>query len=316
MATSQAHYYDDLTQKLRELIRQRFRTLLFENGTLVPTDTDLEPGVREISEDILTGVGEAALLAPGSSDIPLVQVSMTEDRYPVVMAVSAYSIEWQERRAFERSGVPIRTERINFARRAIAEALNKFGAYGNIALSIRGLLNNANVTLDNNSFNPNTATFAEWVTFVIDAVLRLGIDSDMVTYATDVLLSPRMYAKSQQVSNPDNPAISVLQAVRDRLRDEENISQVRFRAVPECSSARLEANGVQSGGTNKDRILVYNLDPMCVQRQIEQEIAAFLPQEYVQVKGTTQFFPMFSCASATKVRELPSIRYIDVAKVA
>lgn len=314
MATSVVHFYDELTQYLEDTIEMRFRELMFDNGVLVPTTTNLEPGVREVAEDVMTGVGEASLLAPGAGDIPIVQISMTQDRYPVVMAASAYAVEFQEERAFRRTGKNVREGRATFVRRAISERLNRFTAYGDPGINARGLVNNANVTVDNNSFNPNTADFATFVNFLIDVVLRLGLDSDEITFSTDVLMSPRMHNKAQQVTSPDNPEVSVMQAVRNRLRDEEGVAEVRFVKVPEVSSAKLEKYGVMAGGTNKDRLVVYNKDPMYVNRQIESVAPQMFPEEYIRSEGVMRYFPMFSCATATKVRELPSIRYIDTTR--
>lgn len=306
MAVSSTHFYYELTQKLQDVVTQRFRDLPFENGTIVPTTTDLDPGVREVAEDVMTGVGEATLLAPGASDIPLVQVNVTEDRYPVVMAVSAYSLEFQEQRSLEYSRKPVREERLRFARRAIAERINRFAAYGDTAIATRGFLNNANISVDNNSFATN-ATFDVWVAFLMDVILRVGLDSDQVTQTTDVLMSPRMYAAAQKVTattGGTNVEKSALQAVRERLIGNDGVPSVNFWPVPECASARLEKYGVQSAATNRDRIVVYNREPMTCARQIEAAIAQLMPEEYVQTKGTTRYYPLFSCASATKIRDL------------
>jgi len=305
-------FRDELRKSLDRTITQRFRELPFENGTDIPTDTMLEPGVKTLSVDVLSGYGEATLRANGSNDANLVQINMTRDEYPVVMSTACYAIDFDESRAAEYTGKTnlIRDQKTLFTRRAIAERLNRFAAFGEPVLNVRGMVNNSFVTVDNNSFNPNTATFDQCVAFFMDVVLRISNDSMQVSQATHLRISQRMYSVLMQKVSTENPAISVITALISRFASDSGFSSLNI-------APRVELNGalmLRFGGAadaSKDRMVIAKVDPLSISRSIEQSIADIYPPEFFETRNGKMFMPMFSCASATAIHEPASFRYID-----
>lgn len=81
-----------------------------------------------------------------------------------------------------------------------------------------------------------------------------------------------------------------------------------------CDSANLERFGLQAGGTNKDRITWYTLDPEIVERHIE--LPQLMPADWQYVKDGRRVFPMFSCTTPTIINYPGAFRYTDHVKVA
>jgi hypothetical protein len=315
VAATVHNIYGELEQRLNKTLTQRFPELTFANGVDIPTTTDLEAGADAVSVDVVTGYGQAGLLGAESSDIPLVQVNVGKDLAPVVMAVAGYAVGFKTDRAYSFSGKSaIVTDRsVLMVRRAIDERLHFYAAYGDPGLGTRGLINSANVTPTTPAFNPNTADFATWVSFLMDLILGMGMSTNGLTIPTDVLIPPNMMRRAAGVANAGGD-MNVLSTVRERLDAIDGYQQVAIRSRPEVSSAMLFAKGVR-GSDTLDRIVIYRKDPMAVARQVESTLAQLMPQKYVFADPKASVvYPMFSCATATQIYETNSISYIDVAK--
>lgn len=319
MATSQLWQY--LAEKLEIRTNYRFPAYPFENGTLIPTAGDLPPGKDEVGAIFMGGnVGEEAiLLSPGAADIPLTPVSMTTDKFPVVMAAKGYSINWQEARALTQLNLEnlIETRKIDIVRSEIAKRLNRFAAIGEPVLGYTGLYNNPNVSVVNSSFNPNTATYSEWLTFLIDTILSAGVsaDGETVLEPTTVLLSQRMRVLASRIMNPLNGNVSALDAASTQLGIPISSTGTYFVRSPFSASDTLERYRVFPPGTNKDRIIVYTKDEAVLGRRIESSVAQLVDEAFLApTQGLTRVFPMFSCASATMIYDPAGIKYIDVVK--
>ena len=307
--------WGELEQRLNKTITQRFPEMTFFNGVDIPTTFDLEPGAQSVSVDVVTGYGTAGLLGQESSDIPLVQVNLTKDQFPVVMAVAGYAMGFKSERSYNFSGkADLITDRsVLLVRRAIDERLNWFAAYGDPAIGARGFYNNAQVTVDNNAFNPNTATYSDWITFVLDQVLGIGTASFGTVVPTDILMSRNAIKRAAMVTDPQNANVSALMAIRDRLAAIDGYQNITIRSRPESDASMLTARAVPGITPTKDRIVVYRKDPMAQSRQMEASLAELMPEKYVFADPKANvIYPMFSCASATAVHELNAMKYVDI----
>jgi hypothetical protein len=233
------------------------------------------------------------------------------------MAVAGYALGFQAERSYSYSGKSsLITERsVLMVRRAIDERLHYFAAYGEPAVGSTGFYNNAAITPVSSSFNPNTATYSDWISFVLDGVLGIGLGSYNTIIPDEILFSRNMIKRAMAATDTYNANVSAMVAIRDRLNALDGYENVRIRSRPESDSATLEAKGVMASGTNKDRVVVYKKDPMTLARQMESSIAQMMPSKYAFSGGDGRIvYPMFSCASATQIYETNAISYIDVTK--
>jgi hypothetical protein len=308
-------FVEDLRLSLNRVLEVPLEGLPFYDGTDIPVTFDLPPGVQTVSIDFFRAVGEAALIAPGASDIPLVHVAATRDDIPVVAAVSSYETDFFGERAntFAGKETLVQDRRVKAVLRVIAEKIHKFAAVGEPQLGVRGLLNNAQVTLTNSAFNGNTATFNDFVTFFMDIILTPIFSSNRVAMVDSIRISPNLMRKLITSIHPTDANTTALETINKRLAAlSRNVSIIER---PECASSYLEANGVQAVGANLDRVLVFYNNEDVLARQMEDAVAQPFPDEYAVVKGTKRFFPMFAVTSATQIYNLDSLTYITHARV-
>jgi len=307
--------YRDLEQRLPGLLAPKRRELPFESGMLVPTMPDLAPGSYEVVKTVISDVGNATILGDGAFDFPVVDASASEDRYRNLMAVAGFTIGFQTSRheAYSASIDTLRLRQYDVKMqtciRAIQEKRNRIAAFGDTAIGATGLLNNANVTPDNNSFNPYTATADDLIDFFIAQVEVFYTASNNVFFPTTALVSDALYFKLVRSRVPDGNM-----TVKDHIENALKEGGVTFKIekVKEAGFAQLEANGIQSPGTNKDRIVLYPLDPEVVERHVE--MIQLAPVQYLQVQGLNTLYPMFGCMTPTIINYTNAVEYIDVVK--
>lgn len=311
------YLYRDLEQRLPQFLMPRRREMPFEAGAIVPTFADLQPGSYEVVKTIISDIGDAKIIGEGAFDFPLVDASASEDRYRVLMCAAGFTVSlFSERHeAFAENKGMLRARqydvKLQTCIRAIQEKRNRIAAYGDVSVGATGLLNNPNVTVDNNSFNPYAArtTPTEMADFFISLVKDFHANSNNVFYPTTALISSNLYFRMISLVMPAT-SITVKDHVAKALSDED--IKFTFRKVKECESAFLEAAGVQAPATNKDRICLYTLDPEVVERHIENIQLA--PPKYLQVQGLNVLYPMFGCTTPTIVNYSNALQYIDISK--
>lgn len=315
VASGGTHLYRDLEQKLPGILTPRYRELPFEAGRVVPTMVDLQAGAYEVVRRIYDEFGTAKVLADGAYDIPLVDLSSSEDRYRILMIAAAFSIGFQEERHANFAGRSLNTDKMKVASRAIQEKRNRIAAFGDTATGITGFLNNANVTLNNSSFDPyaGTTTADDLADFLIQQIEELHTASNNVFYPTAAAVSTSLYFRMVRMRMPDTQT-TVLNYIIAALKEQGVDIVFQILKLKECESSLLEANGVQAGSTNKDRVVLYPLDPEVIERHVE--MIKLAPPEYIERRDMKTIYPMFGCVTPVIVNYPAALRYIDVAKAA
>jgi hypothetical protein len=253
-----------LEQRLPKVYEKRYPALKFSNGLLLPATAELEAGADSVVEEIMETIGEVGeSSADQIDDIPLADASVTEFKYPVMVKPIAIRYSVRELQAAMKGNRNIRGMREMAARRAIEESSNKVSAYGDKKTSSVGLLNDPNVPVNNSSFNPYTATQDDLIDFLTGEVTKI-IDSTKMTEEPDTMLVPvKLHELITNKRIPDSP----LTVKKFILENNPYIKDI----VPctELAASELEANGVETSGTNKDSIMIYPRNPEIVQRIFE-----------------------------------------------
>ncbi|MGD1908162.1 MAG: major capsid family protein [Leptolyngbyaceae cyanobacterium] len=309
-----------LEQLLPGVLSKRYRNLYFD-GIVCPTLPDIEVGASELVLENIQEVGEATVLADKATDIPVVDVKAGEDRFRVMMIAAAMGWSFQEMQALEKSGDAsrINDRKMRAVYRAIKEKANKIAAYGDPARGFKGMLNHGGITPDNSSFNPYTSTPDELAEFFIEEVGKVVDAVEGADIPGDVLVSLNLKTRLASTRMTDG-GVSVLRYILDNA---DYITSIT--GVPECGFARLEANGVLTAGTNKDRIMLYPMervpadadpDNLPSPEVVERHIAplAQAPEEYWERRDMRTIVPMYECVSQTFINYPGSCRYIDVVK--
>ncbi|MEO4053381.1 DUF2184 domain-containing protein [Solibacillus sp. CAU 1738] len=101
--------------------------------------TDIPVGAKTYSYDVLTRSGVAKILAPGATDVPLVDADLTEETVKIYSIAAAFNITVQEVREAQMAGRPIDVTKADTVRRAIAEKENQIAFSGDKTHVIKGL---------------------------------------------------------------------------------------------------------------------------------------------------------------------------------
>lgn len=136
---------EQLEQVQAEVVTQDFPERIIINGDWIPVSTELNPGAETYSYKIMTAVGEAAILANGGDDIPLVS-AFCEKRIGIIRTVAdgyEYTIEDIESAQFTNMNLDATMGQI--ARDVIETKLDQLGFDGDSAFGLLGILNHPNV---------------------------------------------------------------------------------------------------------------------------------------------------------------------------
>lgn len=101
--------------------------------------TDIPAGAKTYSYDVMTRSGAAKILAPGATDVPLVDADLTEETVKIYSIAAAFNISVQEVREAQMAGRPIEVTKADTVRKAIAEKENKIAFTGDKEHGIKGL---------------------------------------------------------------------------------------------------------------------------------------------------------------------------------
>jgi len=318
----------DAEQLLPGVLRKRYRPLKFVNNEfqIIPNIPDLEAGTPEVVREVEEEEGpEAVIVADNAADIPAGDEGLSEDRYRTFCIMYAVSYTMQHMRAFEKAGKFDQSlqRKMLKANRKIEEKDNQLAAYGSAAFNVKGFLNNASVTLENSNtidFYDATTTGKTMYEFILDTLGTIQDSTDETENPNNLLIPPLLMTQWTQTTVSNNADKSVYQYLL-----ENGIGSIQ--TAPECKSAKLEANGVQSGGTNKDRIVFYPREQQVglidtettgdivfevIERHIEPLQMA--PEDYHETRKLKYIAPMFKCVTPTIINYPDAMYYTDLAK--
>lgn len=327
MPTGGVSLYRQLQQRLPKVLKRRLRTVHFHNGDLIPNFTDLQPGMRTLIQEQVLEFGEAKLMAPEAQDIPLVEVQASESEYRVVMPVAGFSVSFAETLAQQAMAtnsystqIESRRTKMDGARRVIEERCNSFAAFGDLGLGITGMLNNADVVLNNSSFDPfsSSTTADDLVDWFLGEVGDIVADTNNVEHPSLACVSTELSNLMERRRMPDSSDTVKSFILRTQKERSQRVPGgiTDIIGLQECRSSNLEKNGVQASNTNKDRIVLYSIDPENLERHIMSGLINMFPEDWVVNRGTRKVYPMYSCVSQTMINFPGSMRYLDHAKAA
>jgi hypothetical protein len=293
-----------------------YRDLLFENGTIVPTDPGLRAGKDSVYELLMEEIGVADYISDTSKAINVVDVKSSLDQYPIhAIAIAYKQTFFNERTNQANDDIPANqiTARKQFAaKRAIAERANLYAAYGDVNLSVTGFVNNANVTIEDNNDNLYGLSPSELYDYFVNLQFNAEVGANYTLVGDCLAVPPQVY-NWLEVSKL-NETLSVLEALLRPIGAGNPAPFAQINKAKELVYSQLEANGVETGGTNKDRIVLYPFDADVQYRMIEP--TQMMPQEWWSAAGGVREIPMFMCMTPAIVSQPLSMRYVKIAKKA
>lgn len=312
--------YRRLQQKKNEVLRKRRRGLDFVGSAWVPTKMDIQPGARTLIQEQVEGYGEAILQSPDASDFRLINIDAGENEFRIFMSAAGYPITWGETNAqsfAQRNGQQyvISDEKMRVTQRAIFEQVNQLISFGSTSHGVTGVLNNASVTLTDDTFDPFNANstpeqISEW--FLGEAGSMLTA-SNNVEYPTTAKIGTDLFVlfTTKKMTDGDETIMShILRTQREAATaNRPTISNIELSY--ECQSAVLEANGAQSGGTNKDRIWFYTNDDEILCKHMLSGAIQLFSEDWMGQEAGKKIYPMYTLVSQAIINYPGAMRYLD-----
>ena len=160
--------------------------------------SDIPAGAETYSYDVITRSGAAKILAPGASDVPLVDADLERHTVDIYSIAAAFNISVQEVRQAQMSGRPIEVTKADTVRKAIAQKENQIAFSGEEKYKIKGITNATGVQVyavpqgEKGSTSWAEKTGEEIVNDIIDAKGKVdklpGHEADTLLLTTDAKL--------------------------------------------------------------------------------------------------------------------------------
>lgn len=299
-----------LEWKLPEVLRKKFPELYFDNGMYCPQSPDLPDGASYISVETIRHLGQAALMSGVAQDIPVATIDVGQETYKAAYIVGKVEYSDPEIRAakFAQSNGQIVTdfqeERLIALRRMIDIKSHELCAFGAPSTGLLGFLNHPEVPLSQSStyrmYAPN-ATAQNIIDFITSEIHSLWSETNFVESPNVLLVPPTLWkviTSTYRTAQTDKTVKDALMQINPSL---EVIAPIR-----ELASETLEAKQVHTVGTNKDRMMIYNLSPDNVKRHFNP-----LHLMQPQLDGMLHGVIGYKGVSSVRFSYPKSARYVD-----
>lgn len=127
------------------VVEQDFPERLIISGDFIPVSYELPAGAETYSYRIMTAVGEAAILANGADDIPLVSAFVEKRTGEIKTIVDAYSYTVEDIEAAQFANMNLDASMGTIAREVMEAKADQLGYDGDSNHNLLGLLNHPNV---------------------------------------------------------------------------------------------------------------------------------------------------------------------------
>ena len=128
-------------QTLADLFRHEYPEAKFTRGGLIAIDQSLHPGTEEYGYNELEAVGEAKLISPSATDIPLATIKTGRTKHTVQSGAIGFTWDRQEIRAADlQNQYSLAQEKGAAAREALDQLLDRLIPFGDADAELLGLL--------------------------------------------------------------------------------------------------------------------------------------------------------------------------------
>lgn len=289
-----------LEQKLPGILMRKYPGLPFANGQFLPATADLGIGAQTLTREVMESFGEAVIYSNSTSDLPTVTTTIDERGYRALTWVAGVKWSYDELEKASFSGADVVSRRTSFIPRVFDEALQKFILVGSAKHGITGFFNNPQVPSVDSTFDPNTATAAEFMEFVYQILSAVPDRTNLVGGTAVILMPERMRQRMAQLFL-DGTSVSVLEKVLEVYGARTGGTLRQIVAINEMKASVLEDYGLYPAGTNKDLIMLAPVDINACSRKfnarrplpLEGPVDTVYKQYYLQSSSEPMFdFPL------------------------
>ena len=248
---------------------------------LVPTKMDLPFGFKDETFEYSDSVAEAQIATGNNTDIPFADTYMVEETEKIIKIRKGYRYtqeEWDallQASKFQAYGrnANISTQRQAAAVKGIRTKDHLIGMFGAAAHGVQGFYNSTEVDVyDETVFNPYNAAsdgqaLLDWY---VDTLVGTIEDNTNLTEQPNIIVQPKRLTRKLVKTQIENGAgegngITAMDLIVEAMK--QIGAPITIVSRNESRSDFLEEYGVQTPGTNKDRLVVYCRDIDCLNRR-------------------------------------------------
>lgn len=255
-----------VTVTMMELFRHEFPATKWMNGGLINHGTNVDEGASEYAYLESLGVGEAEIVAPNASDLPLVDVQGRNNLREIQTVAEAITYSTQDLRAARLQGVfDIAQEKAANAREAMDRKLERLIRVGSEKHGLFGVTNHPGIVVQNAATGLwQAATAAQIVSDFTAAAKSIMDDTDAVEVPNTALFDVATWTRIKTLQNSLASDITVLQFLQS--------------AFPEITRWDWEPGLKDAGAAGGPVVLVYDNNPR-KQRAVFPMMMQALPPE-------------------------------------
>jgi len=302
----------ELNRVWGSVLEKRRPAMWGQDGVLIPTSYDLQVGDRNLIEQVVETVGEAVIMDNATDDIPVADFAMSSSTLKTFRMVSSLTYDIFDLATEAAAGKSLNTLRLSALAHTFAEKAHKIALFGSSKHNVKGFLNNANVTVVNASSydaDGSGVTADDHIAFISTQIGKIMADSNLTEGASTILVPAKLYS-IWLTSRLSGTSTTVINFLLDSYINNADHPLKSIRPINELTAAVLEANGVQSGGTNKDRLVLYTPDPELVERKA-YPMQTLAPE----IDGFGFKVNAHEGCSQVKISYPGSMLYVDIPKI-
>lgn len=308
-----AGYYlaRQLEQLMPKVYRRKYAGLWAQaDSTVITGLPDLDPGATSIVEQVVDERGEAKLMSDDADDIPLVEVSINENKYQVYVVALGYRYGVMQLLRQARSNLDINREKSVQTDRGIREKIHRLLLFGDVNRGTTGLYNDAGVPITTGTYDANTASWQDHIDFVREELARVSNRNEMTDNVDTMIIPNNLWYIWSTTYQTNDSGKTVIQAIRETLGQSGGGTLRQILAKNECRADLLEQFGVKAPGTDEDRIIYLPANEDAVDRM-------FSPMSYLepQLRGLNYYVYAYAATTETMIHYPESCAYSDIPKV-
>jgi hypothetical protein len=294
------HTLRQLEHVSRRVYEKKF--LEFRAREFIAPSPDPAPAfMKKWTVQILDELGRAKVVTNRSTDLPRVDVAISEESRNLRLLGDSYGIDFMEQQSSDALNIPLLTRKGIAARRAIEQLIDDILCFGDASNGLEGFLNNSDVDDDEAATVDGNVTWADKIANEDhEAVLRdLTGAVQHIIDATDGMLPPT------DIAVPDAEYALLAQT---RLLDQQTtLLKFFLESNPYVQRVRPWHRLKGAGADGSNRMLVYRLDEEVAHYQIPLEFQQLPPQQ----QGLEQVVNCVAVCGGVGVLHPAAMLYID-----
>ena len=188
-----AFYISQLTNLEAKIYETKYRNIIYPE--LVPVDTSDPEWIDSVSYISYDAVTMGKFIAANGKDLPQSDIDANITTVPVGYAGNSYGYTVEELRKSQQMRIPLDAAKASAAFRGAQEHAQKVAFFGDSSRNMTGLLNNANLALDNSTVDWDTGTGQDIIDDMNGLLIKVWNNSANVHIPDTLLIPSARYAQ-------------------------------------------------------------------------------------------------------------------------